>query len=51
MRTKGFTAAIAEETRESGTVYYIVTVPENADGTAGTLLRNAGFECYPVYGD
>jgi hypothetical protein len=46
---KGFTASIKQETRSSGTVYYIVTVPENAQGTMETQLKNAGFDCYPIY--
>lgn len=47
----GFKAEIKEEKRESGTVYYAVVVPENPDGTVGQQLKNAGYECYPVYPD
>ena len=46
---KGFDCKIQSETRASGTVYYIVTVDENEDGTMGLRLKDAGFECYPVY--
>lgn len=45
----GFKAEIREEKRASGTVYYAVVVPENADETVGQQLKNAGYECYPVY--
>ena len=45
----GFKAEIREEKRASGTVYYAVVVPENADETIGQQLKNAGYECYPVY--
>lgn len=47
----GFKAEIREEKRSSGTVYYAVVVPENADETVGQQLKNAGYECYPVYPD
>ncbi len=46
---KGFSAFITDEIRPSGTKYYLVVVNENAEGTMGTELRNAGFECYPVF--
>lgn len=46
---KGFKPYITEETRPSGTTYYIVVVDENADGTIGEQLRSAGFDCYPVF--
>jgi hypothetical protein len=49
LAAKGFTASIKQETRSSGTMYYIVTVPENASGTMETQLKNAGFDCYPIY--
>ena len=29
--------------------YYAVVVDENAEGTMGQKLKNAGFECYPVF--
>lgn len=45
----GFKAEIREEKRASGTMYYAVVVPENADETIGQQLKNAGYECYPVY--
>ncbi len=49
LKEKGFSAFITEEIRPSGTKYYLVVVNENAGGTMGTELRNAGFECYPVF--
>lgn len=49
LKQKGFSAFITEEIRPSGTKYYLVVVNENAEGTMGTELRNAGFECYPVF--
>ncbi len=49
LKEKGFTAKITDEVRPSGTKYYLVVVDENKDGTMGSQLRNAGFECYPVF--
>ena len=49
LKQKGFTATITTETRPSGTTYYLVVVAENKSGTMGSELRNAGFECYPVF--
>lgn len=49
VQKKGFKAAITTEKRASGTTYYLVVVDENASGTMGTELRNAGFECYPLF--
>lgn len=46
---KGFSARILTEKRSSGITYYIVAVDENALGTMRAELRNAGFECYPVF--
>ncbi|MCH5291565.1 MAG: SPOR domain-containing protein [Treponema sp.] len=48
LKEKGFSAWYHTETRASGTTYYIVVVNENAEGTMGLKLRDAGFECYPV---
>ncbi len=45
----GFTPSIKEEVRQSGTTYYAVIVAENSAGDAGAKLKNAGFECYPVF--
>lgn len=44
----GFQSEIREEKRPSGTVYFAVLVPENAEGTTGLRLKNAGFESYLV---
>jgi len=49
LKEKGFKAYITEETRPSGTTYYIVVVDEESDGETGLRLRSAGFECYPVF--
>lgn len=46
---KGFTGAIQEDTRAGGATYYIVSVEENESCTMGTLLKTAGFECYPLF--
>ena len=47
--SKGFKAYIQTETKTSGTTYFLVVVDENAEGTMGIQLKNAGFECYPVF--
>jgi len=49
VKAKGFASEITTEVRPSGTKYYIVVVKENSKGTIGDELRNAGFECYPVF--
>lgn len=49
LKSKGFSPYITEETRASGTTYYIVLVNENEQGTIGQQLRSAGFECYAVF--
>lgn len=49
LKSKGFSPSIMEETRASGTTYYIVVVSENKEGTIGQQLRSAGFECYPIF--
>ena len=49
LKEKGFKPYITEETRPSGTTYYIVVVDENAKGDIGEQLRSAGFECYPIF--
>lgn len=49
LKQKGFEACITEEVRPSGTKYYLVVVDENKAGTMGNELRNAGFECYPLF--
>ena len=49
LKMKGFAAHITTEKRPSGTTYYIVVVDENKDGSVGAELRNAGFECYPLF--
>ncbi|MCR5724541.1 MAG: SPOR domain-containing protein [Treponema sp.] len=46
---KGFKAYITSEVRPSGNKYYLVVVDENAAGTIAAELRNAGFDCYPLF--
>ncbi len=45
----GFAARIREEKRPSGATYFSVLVDENESESMGQNLKNAGFECYPVY--
>ncbi len=45
---KGFDCYITEETRASGTTYYIVLTDDDASGTQAEKLRSAGYECYAV---
>ncbi len=49
VNSKGFNSYIQTETKSSGTTYFLVVVDENAEGTVGIQLKNAGFECYPVF--
>lgn len=49
INSKGFKAYIQKEIKASGTTYFLVIVDENAEGTMGIRLKNAGFECYPVF--
>ncbi len=51
LREAGFKPDISEEQRQSGTVYFAVTVPEDKDNSTGLRLKTAGFECYPVFAD
>ena len=48
LKAAGFEGNIRKETRPSGNVYYVVLVRET-DGSVGINLKNAGFECYPVF--
>lgn len=48
LKDAGFEGNIRKETRPSGNVYYVVLVRET-DGSVGKNLKNAGFECYPVF--
>jgi hypothetical protein len=49
LQTKGFSPLITQETRASGSVYYVVRVSENPGATIGTQLKNAGFsDAYPI---
>lgn len=49
LQKKHFTPEIKEEIRPSGTLYFVVLVKENADSTMGLLLKNAGYEAFPVF--
>lgn len=49
LKEKGFVGKIEKEVRPSGNIYYLVYVDENKDGTIGSKLRTAGFECYPLF--
>ncbi len=49
LKASGFSAKIDVEQRPTGMKYYLVYVPEKADGSVGELLRAAGFECYPLF--
>ncbi len=47
-KSKGFSAYSYTETRSSGTTYIIVVVDENAEGTIGKQLKEAGIDCYAI---
>lgn len=51
LREAGLKPDISAEQRQSGTVYFVVTVPEDEDNSTGLRLKTAGFECYPVFAD
>lgn len=48
-KEKGFDARVESEVRPSGTTYYLVVVDDNREGTMASELRDAGFDCYPVF--
>lgn len=49
LREKNFHPVIKEEKRPSGTVYFAVLVEENTTGTMGLLLKDAGYESFPIF--
>ena len=49
LKKKHFTPIIKEEPRPSGTVYFAVLVAENAAGDMGLLLKDAGYEAFPIF--
>ena len=51
LKEKGFKPDVSQERRQSGTTYFVVTVPEDKDNSVGLKLKTAGFECYPVFAD
>lgn len=48
VRAKGFSAYCYQETRPSGTTYFIVAVDENSSLSMGKKLKEAGFDCYTI---
>lgn len=48
LKDKKFDAQVQSEKRASGTVYYIVAVKEDSEGTVADKLRSAGYDCYPI---
>lgn len=49
LRKKGFTVEIKKEKRQSGTVYFAVFVLEKQNGKTGIILKNEGYESFPVF--
>lgn len=49
VRQKGFDARVESETRPSGNTYYLVVVDGGKDDSTAEELRDAGFDCYPVF--
>lgn len=49
LQDSGFSPSIKEEPRQSGTTYFAVIVKESSSKDMGARLKNAGFECYPVF--
>lgn len=45
---KNIQAQIKEEVRPSGNTYFAVIV-KSTDSEIGTIIKNSGFECYPVF--
>jgi len=46
LKNKGFNPVVRNETRPSGTVYFVVIVAENQERTVGARLKDAGFESF-----
>jgi tetratricopeptide (TPR) repeat protein len=51
LKEAGFQGDISQEQRPSGTIYFVVTVPEDKDNSTALKLKTAGFECSPVFAD
>ena len=51
VKDAGFIPSISEEKRASGTIYFVVTVPDDGSESVGIKLKTAGFESYPVFAD
>lgn len=45
---KNISAQIQQVTRPSGNVYFAVIV-KSTDSEIGTIIKNSGFECYPIF--
>ncbi len=48
VKEKSIQAQIQEVTRPSGNVYFAVIV-KSTDSEIGTIIKNSGFECYPIF--
>ena len=47
-KEKKISAQIQQVTRPSGNVYFAVIV-KSTDSEIGTIIKNNGFECYPIF--
>ena len=47
-KEKNISAQIQQVTRPSGNVYFAVIV-KSTDSEIGTIIKNSGFECYPIF--
>ena len=47
-KEKNISAQIQQVTRPSGNVYFAVIV-KSTDSQIGTIIKNSGFECYPIF--
>ena len=48
LKSRGFIPVIRREPRASGTVYFSVLVPEDAEGKTAARLKDAGFESFLI---
>lgn len=48
LKESGFEPEVLKQKKASGNIYTVVVVRET-DGSVGQRLKNAGFECYPIY--
>ena len=47
-KEKNISAQIQQVTRPSGNVYFAVIV-KSTNSEIGTIIKNSGFECYPIF--